>query len=87
MDVSISKTADGRHRKFIGGQWFPPNKDEKIAKLQTMALLTQWEQLKVTGIRAWPALVLANTMLFWIVSALGLRRKAESAGHFHQRCQ
>ena len=38
MDISISKTADGRNRKFIGGQWSPLNKNERIAKLQVMAL-------------------------------------------------
>ena len=60
MDISISRTADGQIRKFIGGQWFPLNKDERIAKLRAMALMTQWEQLKETGVRVWPESVLAK---------------------------
>ena len=66
MDISISKTADGRNRKFIGGQWFPLSKDDRVAKLQTMALLTQWEQLKDTGVRVWPETVLADKQSFVI---------------------
>ena len=66
MDISISKTADGRNRKFIGGQWFPLSKDDRTAKLQTMALLTQWEQLKETGARVWPETVLADKQTFVI---------------------
>lgn len=66
MDISISKTADGRNRKFIGGQWFPLSKDDRTAKLQTMALLTQWAQLKDTGVRVWPATVLADKQTFVI---------------------
>ena len=64
MDISISKTADGRCRKFIGGQWFPLHKDERVAKLQAMALKTQWEQLKDSGVGVWPESVLANKQTF-----------------------
>ncbi len=64
MDVSISKTADGRYRKFVGGQWFGLRKDERVAKLQAMGLLTEWERLKISGCHAWPQHVLADKHTF-----------------------